>query len=89
MVFTVLGMVAEMEVGFIRERQRAGIEVAKAEIKFGLLRSTTQRLSTFTRPIQPSTPFGYRGRRHTLIETNCLLLFQQLAHSVPNGTLGV
>src|SRR6476659_7109927 len=29
MVLTVLGMVAEMEVGFIRERQRAGIEAAK------------------------------------------------------------
>ena len=30
MVLTVLGMVAEMEVGFIRQRQRAGIEAAKA-----------------------------------------------------------
>lgn len=30
MVLTVLGMVAEMELGFIRERQRAGIEAAKA-----------------------------------------------------------
>jgi DNA invertase Pin-like site-specific DNA recombinase len=30
MVLTVLGMVAEMEAGFIRERQRAGIEAAKA-----------------------------------------------------------
>src|SRR5262245_48913789 len=30
MVLTVLGMVAEMEIGFIRERQRAGIEAAKA-----------------------------------------------------------
>jgi len=30
MVLTVLGMVGEMEVGFIRERQRAGIEAAKA-----------------------------------------------------------
>ena len=30
MVLTVVGMVAEMEVGFIRERQRAGIEAAKA-----------------------------------------------------------
>lgn len=29
MVLTVLGMVAEMELGFIRERQRAGIEAAK------------------------------------------------------------
>ncbi|RFB78319.1 recombinase family protein [Methylovirgula sp. 4M-Z18] len=31
MILTVLGMVAEMEVGFIRERQRAGIDAAKAE----------------------------------------------------------
>jgi DNA invertase Pin-like site-specific DNA recombinase len=29
MVLTVLGMVAEMELGFIRDRQRAGIEAAK------------------------------------------------------------
>ena len=28
---TVLGMVAEMELGFIKERQRAGIEAAKAK----------------------------------------------------------
>lgn len=31
MVLTVLGMVAEMELTFIKERQRAGIEKAKAE----------------------------------------------------------
>jgi DNA invertase Pin-like site-specific DNA recombinase len=31
MVFTVLGMVAEMELGFIRDRQRAGIDAAKAK----------------------------------------------------------
>lgn len=31
MILTVLGMVAEMELGFIRERQRAGIEKAKAQ----------------------------------------------------------
>jgi DNA invertase Pin-like site-specific DNA recombinase len=31
MVLTVLGMVAEMELGFIHERQRAGIEAAKAK----------------------------------------------------------
>jgi DNA invertase Pin-like site-specific DNA recombinase len=30
-VLTVLGMVAQMELGFIKERQRAGIERAKAE----------------------------------------------------------
>jgi DNA invertase Pin-like site-specific DNA recombinase len=29
MVLTVLGMVAEMELGFIRDRQRAGIDAAK------------------------------------------------------------
>jgi DNA invertase Pin-like site-specific DNA recombinase len=31
MVLTVLGMVAEMEFGFIRDRQRAGINAAKAK----------------------------------------------------------
>jgi DNA invertase Pin-like site-specific DNA recombinase len=31
MVLTVLGMVAEMELGFIRDRQRVGIEAAKAK----------------------------------------------------------
>ena len=31
MVLTVLGMVSEMELGFIKERQRAGIEKAKAK----------------------------------------------------------
>jgi DNA invertase Pin-like site-specific DNA recombinase len=30
MVLTVLGMIGEMELGFIRDRQRAGIEAAKA-----------------------------------------------------------
>jgi DNA invertase Pin-like site-specific DNA recombinase len=30
-MMTVLGMVAEMELGFIKERQKAGIEKAKAE----------------------------------------------------------
>lgn len=31
MVLTVLGMVAEMELGFIKDRQRTGIEAAKAK----------------------------------------------------------
>jgi DNA invertase Pin-like site-specific DNA recombinase len=31
MVLTVLGMVAEMELGFIRDRQRVGIDAAKAK----------------------------------------------------------
>jgi len=31
MVLMVLGMVAEMELGFIRDRQRAGIDAAKAK----------------------------------------------------------
>jgi len=30
MILTVLGMVADMELGFIRERQRTGIEIARA-----------------------------------------------------------
>jgi DNA invertase Pin-like site-specific DNA recombinase len=43
MVLTVLGMVAEMELGFIRDRQRAGIEAAKAK---GVYKG---RLPTFDR----------------------------------------
>jgi DNA invertase Pin-like site-specific DNA recombinase len=31
MILTVVGMVAEMELGFIRDRQRAGIDAAKSE----------------------------------------------------------
>jgi DNA invertase Pin-like site-specific DNA recombinase len=31
MVLTVLGMVAEMELSFLKDRQRAGIEAAKAK----------------------------------------------------------
>ena len=31
MILTVLGMVSELELGFIKERQRAGIEAAKAK----------------------------------------------------------
>lgn len=34
MILTVLGMVSEMELSFIKERQRAGIEKAKAKGKF-------------------------------------------------------
>ena len=44
MVLTVLGMVAEMELGFIRERQRAGIAAAKAK---GVYKG---RLVTFDHP---------------------------------------
>ena len=40
----VLGMVAEMELGFIRDRQRAGIEAAKAK------RIYKGRPATFDRP---------------------------------------
>jgi DNA invertase Pin-like site-specific DNA recombinase len=43
MVLTVLGMVAEMELGFIRDRQRAGIDAAKAK---GIYKG---RLATFDR----------------------------------------
>ncbi len=41
MVLTVLGMVAEMELGFIKERQRAGIEQAKAK---GVYQGRPQKL---------------------------------------------
>ena len=46
MVLTVLGMVAEMELSFLKERQRAGIEAAKAKgVYIGLARrpSTMRR----------------------------------------------
>jgi DNA invertase Pin-like site-specific DNA recombinase len=33
-ILTVLGMVGEMELTFIKERQRAGIDKAKAEGKY-------------------------------------------------------
>ena len=50
MVLTVLGMVAEMELGFIKERQRAGIEAAKAKgvYKGGRSASTMHGLRSFT-----------------------------------------
>ena len=32
MVLTVLGVVAEMKLGFIRDRQRAGIDAARAKV---------------------------------------------------------
>ena len=41
MVLTVLGMVSEMELGFIKERQRAGIEAAKAN---GIYKGRKQNL---------------------------------------------
>jgi DNA invertase Pin-like site-specific DNA recombinase len=43
MILTVLGMVAEMEVGFIRERQRAGIEAANSTRAAGRVRSRQDR----------------------------------------------
>ena len=46
MVLTVLGMVAEMELGFIRDRQRAGIEAAKAKgVYKGRPATSTARVS--------------------------------------------
>ena len=38
-MLTVLGMVAEMELGFIKERQKVGIEKAKAEGVYKAVRS--------------------------------------------------
>jgi DNA invertase Pin-like site-specific DNA recombinase len=52
-MLTVLGMVAEMELGFIKERQKAGIEKAKAEA------STRGALSPWT--MRRSKPFTLRG----------------------------
>jgi hypothetical protein len=53
MILTVLGMVAEMELGFIRERKRAGIDAAKAK-------------GSIAADPQPSTisASGKEGRRH-------------------------
>ena len=48
MVLTVLGMVAEMELGFIKERQRAGIEAAKIRGVYNL--GTQARLSLTLSP---------------------------------------
>ena len=46
MVLTVLGMVAEMELGFIRDRQRASIDAAKGKgIYKGVLRRLTAHAS--------------------------------------------
>ena len=49
-VLTVLGMVAQMELGFIRDRQRAGIDAAKAKgvykgrlVTFGRARIVSMR----------------------------------------------
>ena len=46
MVLTVLGVVAEMELGFIRDRQRANIDAAKAKRIYKAARplSTARRL---------------------------------------------
>jgi DNA invertase Pin-like site-specific DNA recombinase len=46
MVLTVLGMVAEMELGFIRDRQRASIEAARRRgfTRAALSRSTAPAL---------------------------------------------
>ena len=43
MVLTVLGIVAEMELGFIRDRQRAGIDAAKAKGVYKGRRATFDR----------------------------------------------
>jgi DNA invertase Pin-like site-specific DNA recombinase len=60
MVITVLGMVAEMELGFIRDRQRAGIEAAKAEgvykgrpVKFDRARILELRRQAWAPPRSP------------------------------------
>ena len=43
MVITVLGMVADMELKFIRDRQRAGIEAAKQKV---FIKATKKPLMT-------------------------------------------
>jgi DNA invertase Pin-like site-specific DNA recombinase len=59
MVLTVLGMIAEMELSFIRDRQRAGIEAAKG----------MKRLHTCTRKSGPSDTFSFEKRNNqTVVE---------------------
>ena len=55
MVLAVLGMVAEMELGFIRDRQRAGINAAKAK---GVYRSRHPARSVLWRCKQSRGCYG-------------------------------
>ena len=58
MVLTVLGMVAEMELGFIRDRRRAGVDAAKVK---GIYKG---RPAAFDRPA--SSPYaGKEWERRT------------------------
>jgi hypothetical protein len=68
MVLTVLGMVAEMELRFIRDRQRAGIDAAKAKgfIRVARSLSTARASCHFARkewaPLRSLRPWGARAR---------------------------
>ena len=61
MVLTVLGMVAEMELGFIRDRQRAGIDAAKAKGVYRgrhAARSVLWRCKQSARMLQPGAVYA-------------------------------
>lgn len=56
MVITVLGMVADMELKFIRDRQRAGIEAAKDKgVYKGRRKSVSLQTKALLRPRLPVT----------------------------------
>jgi DNA invertase Pin-like site-specific DNA recombinase len=58
---TVLGMVAEMERKFLRERQQAGIEAAKAE---GIYNAAARLLYAMPRTLEQLIPhWVYRSGR--------------------------
>jgi DNA invertase Pin-like site-specific DNA recombinase len=71
MVLTVLGMVAEMELGFIKERQRVGIEAAKAKgiykgrpvtLDHAMVIASTDRVKG---PLQLLRPYNAAAERST------------------------
>jgi DNA invertase Pin-like site-specific DNA recombinase len=67
MVLTVLGMVAEMELGFIRDRQRAGIDAAKAKAFTRSARPLSIALGSYRcarkewAPVRSARPSGGSG----------------------------
>ncbi|SOB75863.1 Site-specific DNA recombinase [Marinobacter sp. LV10R510-11A] len=55
MMITVLGMVADMELKFIKDRQRAGIEVAKGKGAYKGRRKTVDEAEIYTRMASGNT----------------------------------
>lgn len=65
MVLSVLGMVAEMEVGFIRDRQRTGIEAAKAR---GVYKGRPVTRVMLTSPPCEPRARGHRDRQDCRVQ---------------------